>query len=1250
VTTAGHTFLSWVRTGAIGQLGAQPGGLDAVLPAAPTLPVRLELSGADTTSFDARLAAPVEVGSLDRAQVIRTDPAPDALLVEPNYLAMIEFDRPDVPWMLTPTAPADDGSRRGLRPWLCLVAVPQDAPGVRFDPPTRSRPLGELTTPAGQLPDPETGWLWAHAQVLTTGVAGESVPDLLATAPDRTLSRLICPRRLTANTNWLACVVPTWTTAPGTSPTLRPAWSVGSPSALVELPVYYSWRFSTGPVGDGEQLARRIIGLGKDGPGGVRDLDIDKVARDLLGVAAGTGPWVIDFEGVLVGGAVVPGSWPGGPGIDIDETAFRDALAERLRPAAGQLTPPVYGQQLATLTGPADVLTGPLWLRTLNLDPRYRVAAAMGTRVVQRHQEALMVSAWAQTAQLREANRLMRQAQLAMAIGERIYATRFGASTDGAPLDDARLLQVTSAVHADIPDIPAGLGVAAGSVGAELAANPGVRDAVRVPFRRIARPTGPIARRLRAGGLAAPIDRLGAAPDAPGKLRPAPQLRAVGGTLDIARLSGGAETFAALTPARVRTRVFPWESPGAPQPLAPQDNYLMPYGFLADLIVSTRTPPYQYRTPIRSSAALAQSLDTDAIPEGLWRPQQIPPASAIGLGSGLDVASVYVDFGGRTGTITLFIGSNFAYVTWYDFSYSWEPGFPLDGAFSRGLGGPLVGGLRGNGAPPSVAVAAGDLGRVGEANVLFLIESMLIIGFGLREDGSFRTRVTIQLSNLPSGPLRATAAGDRLFVVGGTTLCSYRIDVLENAFTGEIIASVAEPQLVDLRPLPPDDVRGTAIAAADFGGMTAADLLVFYTAGPDGALRAGYRLVSDVGYLDREEWGPDLPAPFPVAGPEIGVLLGAMSGASAERRRQRLEAFRAAAGRTQTRQQRIVAVTAPPAAAPDVDVAARARAVRQAIDPIRTVTDKALARIRLPSPLDPGSGGDLLRPLAITPRFPYPTVELLRESFPDRFLPGASAMPDDRAAGLVTNRAVIESFLVGMNHEMAREFTFRGLPARPGTPFAHFWDTRRPDITPIEGWDRTSDLGTHPPPGQVTNAVVLVVRAELLRRSPHLLIYAMPARPSGPGNRRPDLHAPELPGYGGRIGPDVVYFGFDNLTPAQAIGTSAGQDGWYFVFQEHPTAPRFGLDEGGAGGVPATWSNVNWSQARSVPAGAPAETEFVGVAPDSALATLGGVPDRPGSAQSHRWAASAADMAHILLQRPIQVAIHAQRLLEAPPG
>ena len=79
-----------------------------------------------------RVYGPGDVVGIDPRGVLRTDPLARTADFEPNYLACIEFDNPDFPWLFTPAAAGVNGR---LRPWLVLVVLRQsDAAGAALEP------------------------------------------------------------------------------------------------------------------------------------------------------------------------------------------------------------------------------------------------------------------------------------------------------------------------------------------------------------------------------------------------------------------------------------------------------------------------------------------------------------------------------------------------------------------------------------------------------------------------------------------------------------------------------------------------------------------------------------------------------------------------------------------------------------------------------------------------------------------------------------------------------------------------------------------------------------------------------------------------------------------------------------------------------------------------------------------------------------------------------------------------------------
>ena len=160
--TAGLTFLGWYRTGLSAGIAAPTGGAPLATPPPAAVAVSVSTTirdpdnAADTdpgdianASIQIRLHAPGDVTGLDPAQIIRIYPTANATNVEPDAFPLIEFARPDIPWMMSPTGPQTNqptdisDPRRGLMPWLTLVVVPE--PPGKLDLPAHQGPLPTLT-------------------------------------------------------------------------------------------------------------------------------------------------------------------------------------------------------------------------------------------------------------------------------------------------------------------------------------------------------------------------------------------------------------------------------------------------------------------------------------------------------------------------------------------------------------------------------------------------------------------------------------------------------------------------------------------------------------------------------------------------------------------------------------------------------------------------------------------------------------------------------------------------------------------------------------------------------------------------------------------------------------------------------------------------------------------------------------------------------------------------------------------------
>src|SRR5262245_12681207 len=119
--SANLAFLPWVRQGAAATVNTVD-TLGATQPGSATLTAALTINNSQPVPLTVRLRGPADVVGIDPLEVVRTDPRPGTSNFEPNYLASIEFDRPDFPWLFTPAKPAANAR---LRPWLCLIVVRQ---------------------------------------------------------------------------------------------------------------------------------------------------------------------------------------------------------------------------------------------------------------------------------------------------------------------------------------------------------------------------------------------------------------------------------------------------------------------------------------------------------------------------------------------------------------------------------------------------------------------------------------------------------------------------------------------------------------------------------------------------------------------------------------------------------------------------------------------------------------------------------------------------------------------------------------------------------------------------------------------------------------------------------------------------------------------------------------------------------------------------------------------------------------------
>jgi hypothetical protein len=215
------------------------------------------------------------------------------------------------------------------------------------------------------------------------------------------------------------------------------------------------------------------------------------------------------------------------------------------------------------------------------------------------------------------------------------------------------------------------------------------------------------------------------------------------------------------------------------------------------------------------------------------------------------------------------------------------------------------------------------------------------------------------------------------------------------------------------------------------------------------------------------------------------------------------------------------------------------------------------------------------------PRAVWADVE---RAFNEWLLPGVGAVPQDAVFSLETNPTFVDAFLCGLNMQLLAELRFRNIPvATACTPLRRFWGTvdttsgnPRDDIRGLHAWTAPSPLGnaTHRPGAASGRDLVVAIRGALFLRYPATIVYLQSAVHGGAVDfdQDPPAAAPRvLPGFQGRLGEDVAFFGF----PGFAADDAATH---WLVFEEPPAAYRFANDSGTAAATAAAWAAAAFAQ------------------------------------------------------------------------
>lgn len=444
-------------------------------PPRATVPIDVTLNQGQANQYvftkNVEVISPGDILGIDTRNVVRVHPEPNTPSFTPNYLPFVEFYQDTFCWDYTP-ANKNGGNDKRLRPWLFLVVLEEGE--YSFDENTQG-PLPFLALSANQgdvFPPESQTWAWAHVHVnvdLSTNIGGSDFNDVpqgmakleakMKSNPDFAVSRIICPRKLEAEKRYEAFVIPAFETGrlaglgvddsiiQGVNPQM-PAWNVSSGHSGYaadrrpnEFPVFYSWTFQTGPRGDFESLVRKLQSRALDPELGFRPMDVQEDSP--FGIPGITSPSALPLGGALKLPVTPVDPWTGTP-----RTNWEKALAELLNtnehikypdpnfinfvqnPFTGTpadsdpvVTPPMYGRYHAIVRTIEPELGGAFpttpanhWVREMNLDPRNRAAAGLGTLIIQENQARYLQIAWEQLGSVLEANALLRQSQLSIEI------------------------------------------------------------------------------------------------------------------------------------------------------------------------------------------------------------------------------------------------------------------------------------------------------------------------------------------------------------------------------------------------------------------------------------------------------------------------------------------------------------------------------------------------------------------------------------------------------------------------------------------------------------------------------------------------------------------------------------------------------------------------------------------------------------------------------------------------------------------
>jgi hypothetical protein len=355
-----------------------------------------------------------------------------------------------------------------------------------------------------------------------------------------------------------------------------------------------------------------------------------------------------------------------------------------------------------------------------------------------------------------------------------------------------------------------------------------------------------------------------------------------------------------------------------------------------------------------------------------------------------------------------------------------------------------------------------------------------------------------------------------------------------------------------------------------------------------------------------------------------------------------------------------------PATLQPLNIASVQLTLNQALHPYTAFNKRFVSLIKIGNiPIE------AIAPIMAYPDIKDPMYKPLTDISKEYFVPNLKLIAPNTITIMITNQPFIESYMVGLNHQMAKALLWNEYPTdQMGTYFRQFWDTSKyvdtenlppdqlaeklRDIKPIHTWQPNSKLGDHNNRQPVGNSpqLVLVIRGELLKRYPNAIIYAQQAIWGKDKNNQTVLMIDEtivldtdnpamlFPLYNAEVDPDIFFIGFE-LTVAEAQGEVTEESdaekaklgnnnlGWFFVIKEMPGEPKFGLDE--TIDLNTAHRSLSWQ-------------DF-----DPATKVLDVNINQDTVTTPKKWDSSTngADVSYITYRQPVLVAVHAKEMLKS---